>query len=606
MRRIKGAMLRKSFFLLSLLAAFSALGLGSADLQVTLEGPASVRPGETVHVTATLTNAGPTASENVRWSLQVHDRACYAYENIGTLEAGERRVYECSFDVPVREYPSYQIYIGAGAQSETTPDYAPDNNYHSIYADLITLPDVQSFISHYEPVVPGELFTADVVYVNLARTPTERAILTITVPEKFGKVPEFCTVEGNRARCDVGPVPVDDNREWRRFSIEVYAPDISAHTFEISIESEVAEGDAGPSNDRATARVNTYRTFYATDGPESLASAIHAANASCAQPDAYPCLVTIRGAEHVSWTLREPLPAILGSFTTIDGLGRIELLGHELEEGLGIVMPFGCYASIRGFQLRGFRTAAIAVGTGSGTFCSREPWRPTRFVENNELTDNGVGVHVDGSIWNVRGNTIARSARSGVRVESGINRVLNNVIRDNGASGVFIAQRAGGTDVDDNEIMGNGHAGVAIAGDALHVAVNGNSMYANRGLAIDWGIDGATPQGPVPAPVITNAYYEDGVTIIEGELPHSGYLYAPRLQFYVGDVPGDARFIGKTEINNEDHFRFTVAGDLRGKWVSATRMRIEYYGWLRGPRADADTGYSYTTTSELGNTVQVR
>jgi hypothetical protein len=360
MRRIKDAMLRKSFFLLSLLLAFSALGDGSADLQVALEAPASARPGDTISVTATLTNAGPTASEDVIWSVQIYDRGCYASENIGTLQPGERRVYHCSFEVPVREYATYRIYVGAGAYSETTPDFFSGDNSVSRWVDLITLPDVQSFIVQYGPVVPREPFTAEVLYVNLARVPAERAIFTITVPEKFGKMPEFCTVEGNRARCDVGPLPVDDNPTMRRFPIEIHAPDVSAHKFEISIESELAEGDAGPSNDRSSTTVATYRTYYAIDGPDSLANAIHAANASCT--DTYPCLVTIRGFEPVSWTLREPLPAILGSYITIDGLGRIELLGHELAEGTGITMPFACVASIRRLQLRGFRTAAIAAG----------------------------------------------------------------------------------------------------------------------------------------------------------------------------------------------------------------------------------------------------
>lgn len=595
-------MLRKTFIPLALLlSAFSALANGSADLQVELVVPATIRPGETLHATATLTNAGPTAAENVRWSMS----PCQQYENIGTLQAGEKRAYPCSFEIPVGEQSTYVIVVSAGAMSESTPDPQPNDNYISRTTDLITPPDLRSFIWRYGPVVPGEPFAAEVGYMNIARVPTERAILTITAPEKFGKVPEFCTVEGNRARCDVGAVPGDPFADWKRFTIEIIAPDISAHEFEISLETELVEGDAGPSNDRSSVRVHTYRTFYATEGPESLAHAIHEVNASCT--DFYPCLVTVRGAEPVTWTLHEPLPPLLGKYVAIDGLGRLTLLGHELEQGLGIVMPSACHSTIRGLTLRGFRTAAIAVATSPADECRSAPWQIYRFIEQNTLTDNGVGVHLDGSFWHVRSNTIERSARSGVRVESGLNRVLNNVIRDNGASGVFIASRASGTDVDDNEIARNGHAGVAIAADAKYVAVNGNSIHGNRGLAIDWGIDGPTPEAPVAAPVITDAYYENGVTIIEGTLRRPNYTYAPRLQFYAGDKPGDAaQFLGKLDTSSDDRFRFVVEGDLRGKWVSGTRMHIQYYGWLREPRPDADTGYSYTTTSELGNTIQVR
>jgi hypothetical protein len=211
----------------------------------------------------------------------------------------------------------------------------------------------------------------------------------------------------------------------------------------------------------------------------------------------------------------------------------------------------------------------------------------------------------------VRSNTIARSARSGVRVESGINRVVNNVIRDNGASGVFIAARASGTDVDDNEIARNGHAGIAIASAAKNVAINGNSIFGNRGISIDWGIDGPS-NAPFLAPEITDAYYDGTNTIITGNWRPVPGVYAPRLQFYAGDAPGEARlFLGLRDgftdpSYSTERFRFVHPGDLRGKWVAATKTSIIYYGWSRVPRPDADTGYSYTTTSELSNAIQVR
>ena len=599
MRRIKDAMLRKTFFLLALLFSFSVLADDFADVRAEiLEAPASIRPGETFAFTASVTNLGPAPARDVMVTTQILDHFCAHNENIGTLQPGEQRIFQCSMVLPVKEYFHYVIYGAVVARSETTEDLTYDNNYAARRADLITLPDVKTQIYSPWPLTPGVPFTADVMYANIARVGAEDVILTITVPEKFGKVPEFCTVEGNRARCAVGALPATDYAEWKRFSIEIYAPDISEHEFEISVESEIPSGDAGPSNDRHVWRARTYRTFYASEGVESLAEAIHAANAACT--DLYPCLVAFRIPERVSWTLKEPLPAILGSRITIDGNGQVELLGHELESGFGIVMPSACAASIRGLTLRGFRSAAIAVGSGASPQCPAPSHQKVRFIENNVVTDNMVGLHVDGTGWLIRSNVIERSARAGVRVESGGNRLLNNAIRDNGASGVFIAARASGTDVDDSEIARNGHAGIAIAADAKNVAINGNSIFGNRGIGIDWGIDGPSDT-PLTVPEITNAYFVDGVTVIEGNMRMTPGTYAPRLQFYAGDQPGDAQvFLGHQDVNVE-HFRFTYAGDLRGKWVTATKTRINYYGWAREPRPDADTGYSLTTTSEFGN-----
>ena len=616
-------MSRKIVILLALLVAFSAFGLGSADLQVELDAPPAARPGETYRVTATLFNAGPTAAEDVQFRLEIRDHVCYDQVNLGTIEAGERRVFECSAELPVGEYAYYIVYSGVSAWSETTGDFASYNNSASRYADLITPPDLVPQIIGPGPVKPGLPFTATVHYANIARVPTERAILTITVPTRFGNVPEFCTVEGNRARCDVGPVTADEIPQWKHFPIEIYAPDASELEFEVAVDGEVAEGDAGPSNDHSVARPQTYRTFYVTDTESSLANAIHAANASCV--DQRPCLIAFRipveAPRRITWVLREPLPAITASYVTLDATTQagyygeidgpeIELQGHELADGLGIVMPSACFSAIRGFALKGFRTAAIAVGTEAT--CPSPYYQPFRFVEQNELTGNTVGLHVDGTRWLVSGNLVAGNARAGVRVESGVNRLLQNVIRDNGASGVFIAALATGTDIDENEITRNGHAGIAIAGDAQNVAVNGNSIYANGGLAIDWGIDGVSPEVPVPAPVITAVYFEDGFTVIEGILGKVGGTLTPRVQLYASDEAdphghGEGQqFLGMTQPLDREHFRLLHPGDLRGKWISGTSTRVDYYGWLRTPRPLGDTGYGmYTTTSEFGRAVQV-
>ena len=85
----------------------------------------------------------------------------------------------------------------------------------------------------------------------------------------------------------------------------------------------------------------------------------------------------------------------------------------------------------------------------------------------------------------------------------------------------------------------------------------------------------------------------------------------PRIYVYANDAPdpsgyGEGQyFLGLTgsSSSSDRQFTFRHAGDLRGKWVTATAMQVHYYGWLRtnGERQ----GFA-TTSSEFSRAVEVK
>ena len=386
-------------------------------------------------------------------------------------------------------------------------------------------------------------------------------------------------------------------------------------------------------------------------GNGSLRAAIDEANASCASSETCRVTFAIPGAG--PWhTIRvqRPLPPLLARRLSIDGttqtafggdtnpLGpEIEIDGSALAEGSGLEVVTACGGSIRGLAINGFPANGIVLG---GKLCPSSS--PGLSSVSGEVVENYIGCDPTGTQakpnfrgvwadtpagalyyhWTIRQNVIGGNKASGVFVASGPQLIRGNKIGitpkldaplSNGASGVAVLAAGSGTDVDDNHLSFNHHFGIGIDGNATKVSMTGNSFQGNHQLAIDWSMDGVSPHSRVDIPVITSARYENGVTIIEATSDQDLGTF-PRANFYANDVPdpsgyGEGQYaLGWVHVERDRRtFRFVYAGDLRGKWVTATAMQVWYYGWLRFPVTTNGEWQGFvTTSSEFSRAVQVQ
>lgn len=628
-----------------LLLALPAAALTS-DLAVTLEAPATTRPGEILSFQGTVVNNGPDAAEHVLIDMALAGAPnCYSGTDIGTLLPGVRRTFTCSVEVPTQ---IYRPGLWFSAYTETDQENANNSAVREVL--VITPADLRVWGYVNGPAIPGLITTIQIYYANVANTPADSATLTMTTEGIFASVPENCTASGGQATCNLGTIDTQNNPTApKSFFVDVVAPDASATHFDLDLAIEGNEADPFEADNTYTLQAITYRTSFVTstapDGSGSLRAAIEQTNAECT--DSWPCLIAFRipPVDGARWHTIRPataLPWIVAKKIEIDGTTQrlyfsdanpdgpeIEIAGSEVDEGSGLAIPAGCSVAVRGLVINGFPTAGVVAGTA--TDCPQPEYGFYRAIEGNYIgTDatgaraipNGLGVYVDGG-WRVEANTISGNRRSGVFAQRGINLIRRNTIGltsaltaplGNGASGVFIGPAAGGTDVADNYIGFNHHFGVAIDAVAENVAIVGNSFQANGQLAIDRGLDGVTTTG-IPLPEIISARVEDGVTIIEIDPGAAGGTFDPRVQVYASDAVdptgyGEGQYtLGEANKQDERRYLLRFPSDLRGKWIAATTTRVVYNGWLQGPRLTTlgDTGWGYyTTTSEFGRAVQVQ
>lgn len=134
------------------------------------------------------------------------------------------------------------------------------------------------------------------------------------------------------------------------------------------------------------------------------------------------------------------------------------------------------------------------------------------------------------------------------------------------------------------------------------------SRWGNGGLAIDDGLDGASPAvntdgEPLKVPVMTSAVFDPSTqkTSLRGNAA-GGHV----IELFAADAPGSLgagegqRFVGSINPNYQTgDFVLTVSGDLRGQWVAATSTRAADH------QTHPDT-YTLLRTSELSRAIQVQ
>ena len=374
---------------------------------------------------------------------------------------------------------------------------------------------------------------------------------------------------------------------------------------------------AGGAGLESTATSMLYRTLFVTStadgGSGSLRAAVEEANALCTETP--PCTIRFNIVESSAtpWKtvrLKSSLPPLRASRIRIDGATQrsftslaprdtppIEISGGGVAEDDGFTV--NCYAEIASLAINGFRRNGISLIAAPGVGCACSGC--TDFETSSSIHDNYIGTDPTGTIAlpNGRGigvvlpfspariarisdNVISGNARSGIFVIAGDLEIRGNRIGvqagddgplPNGASGMYFDLRSSRTDVIANTVAFNREMGIAIHPQAPTIYLQSNSIWGNGAQAVDYGLDGTVSGGQLTAPIIGSAVFDPstGKTTVRGT---AGFQVI--VQLFASDTAGsagsgDARHpLGEAvpSLIPLGAFQF-VAGDLRGKWVTA-------------------------------------
>ena len=652
-------------FALALCFTMAAVLDAKPVLKVSLSGvPKQVRPDETVSWTATVQNTGSDAAHDVVFNTALYPGPVCAEITMPVLEPGAQQTLSCSRQPGVHYVQEVQVY----ARSR---EFVSDSTYQQI--ELITQPDLVVTGSIDKPVDPALPFNVTFKTQNVARTNATGVTLAIDLTGAAGvvSVPEECGVRGLLIDCSLGVLlakPLDAYEPQKKsVTISVLAPDASLATIGATAAARSKEGDNRPADDRTSLTTLTFHTFFVTNEGDdafggTLRAAIDAANAATCRR-AEPCKIAFRiPTGNAKWlTIRPltPLPAVKSDSLIIDGTTQtryygnvnpdgpeIELTGVASATGNGLQIDKPCI-EVNGLAINGFAENGVEYRFGfcaeqgrsivKGCYIGTDP-TGTRAVPNER------GVFINASIGGVAESVISGNRRSGVFIaDEGFGLINSCVIGlnaaksaplGNGASGVYIAQGASGSDVKTSYIGFNHHSGVSIAEGGYFAELGSNSFQGNWQLAIDYGLNGVTRTipfaamgrngviepsvGELAAPEITSAVYDPvtNVTTIEAKVVPKGpatTVNEYRITFYANDAPDESGYgEGQYYLGNVGGPVAVLKwpGRTPGPWISATATGHTFWGFLRTPDPDGafscgDCGYS-DTTSEFGKTVRVK
>jgi hypothetical protein len=378
------------------------------------------------------------------------------------------------------------------------------------------------------------------------------------------------------------------------------------------IESD--EPDPTPADNAVSVTLTVYRTFTVTTpddfGAGSLRDAIERANGAC--NGALPC--KIRFAEPMRIAPSSPLPRVTACDLLIDGGGgegrridrgfdvprRVEISGENAGPANGFTMasPCGDYRvspALRGLAIHSFLGNGVLV---------EEPAQYVRIDRSSIGTDatgtvahpniRGISVDAPEAYLEVNDSLISGNSRSGIAIWRGkggplrgnlIGVRFGGIPLPNGASGIYTND--GWLALNGNAIEYNHDFGVAVGPGAKSLSSVGDYITLNGGIAIDWGLDGPTPnegRGRMPpVPELLDAYYDRArnETVISGVMaagssPHN--FYQIHIYAAAGDFEGGIHLPlwsgpGWVEAGTNVPFVVTVRGDQTGRTITAAAFR---------------------------------
>lgn len=221
-------------------------------------------------------------------------------------------------------------------------------------------------------------------------------------------------------------------------------------------------------------------------------------------------------------------------------------------------------------------------------------------IESSTITGNrsrGITV-IRGSSVTVSDSVVSENGRSGLFADSYLLNVERSVIERNGASGLFYGPSVRGAIVD-SVIAGNAHFGVGTMRQNRDVDVGRNRIFGNRITQIDIDLD-----GPSFFPFVRNEYAPpNGPTLTSATYDPAtntttirGRLEQVEISYF---VRYEAQFFANDRFIGaiglgEPDFTFTVRGDLRGQTITANAIRF------------LSVEFTERTTSEFSAPVEVQ
>jgi hypothetical protein len=501
------------------------------------------------------------------------------------------------------------------------------------YAALAqTSADLSTFLRFPDEITPGTPFDVGAFYGNFSATDAETGVvLTIGIPAGLNvvAVPDQCAQSAGVVTCPIGTVPPKRFPSFGTPDFVVTAvADDSVNGKVVQFTADIAADVKGnePSSNHFAGTAKVVRTLYVTDTAESLADTIDQANLLC--NDSYPCKIAFRlGAPPSSgyFTIkpRRALPAITGNNVFIDGATQTQLTGDTNPNGPeifidgggndsedGIVFNSPCGGEVGSVAIGNFRNAAVTMkGEADSDFgpCNDQRLTYGASVVNSYLgvdptgitaAPNGRGVVISELLVGgvVTSSLVSGNRRSGIWIGRSLSKTLlwNTIGIDihhqplaNGASGIYVGPLVSGLNILGNYSAFNHDFGVAIDRKATRVELFQNSIFANWQLGIDVGLDGPTPDRDIPAPVIVSAHYDPAqdktIVVLSANEPSNGFN--PRIELFASDAPdpsgyGDGQYSLGSQDFNATSGGVTIAakGDWRGKWLSATLIRNDFFG----------------------------
>ncbi len=379
----------------------------------------------------------------------------------------------------------------------------------------------------------------------------------------------------------------------------------TAYSFTVTATNAIGTGPpSAASNSLALLAV----TIAAESGPGSLRDAITLANV-CASPAFVQFAIPGPGPHTIQPTTQ--LPAITCPNVTVDGYTQSGALANsDTGGGNNAVIQValdgqlcsacdGLFVSavgvtIKGLAIHSFSGSGIWVSSGSASVSGNYIGTDAGGInalgnavagvkitsqylvlgsslpgDRNLISANGVGVWVDGrtgtATASIRNNQIG-----GKRDGSSGNPNLGQGIH---FTGVIYSTSY----VQDNFVRYNGGAGIAMdPASTGKLIIARNASYANGGIGIDFGDDGATANdtGVENYPVITSVTHVGSDTVVSGYLQRSPYSYAipASIELYHNSVmtpPTQTEgerlidvFTASVDLSGRATFTRTIAGFL--------------------------------------------
>jgi hypothetical protein len=638
-------------FLVSLLLSFP-LFAQVGDLRVTF--PADARMTEPYYTfNADVSWTGDEPARDLVIEIDVPGEISAVHPRTPHMKCTQKSPVRCTFPLLLKDESFSEVgvsvrleqpgrYVARATVSTSTPEGPVDNNTATHVVEQAGLPSIRpSLITETETLDPSGTGSARLGIQNDGAPATNVVVrlkvedggaILSAVPTRWASYDPTaeCTIAGGEALCRIGRL---ERRGFELVQVTYRAPDRrEGGRVVVTAALELDEEDFAPENNTSRMEVILRRLFLVTSAEDSgsgtLRQAIHDTREQC---QAVACTIAFEGLSAIQ--LRTPLPAVRGVVRIDGGEARVAIDGSSLTVGDGVVYEGGCQFDVRNLEVRNFPGHGIETRVWSVATVPCYPFGGWGvYVHRSVLSGNERGIVIKGDDVSLRENVIAHNRRAGVFIDgSYYSGIYNNVIVDNGATGIFLntlnETRFGGippgADIVENIVHGNGEWGIARTRNTAIVQMRRNSMAGNTLYGYDVGLDLSSPNRAdasardIPnKPVLESATYDPAThtTVIRGKPGGFGFLidwYASSSLSRFGYPEGETYLGANNPIAGGIELR--VPGDLRGQWITATSSHGYTLYWLRDeltaedlPRSNVYRGPSGTDTSELSDAIQVR